>query len=114
MVAVEPFALSTREGDGYAVVTVRGEVDLATAPALRETFIRLAVAGHGRLVVDLSATEFLDCAGVEALMSGVTLMRATGGELRVVCGTSPARRTFQLTSADRVLPLFPSLAAAGA
>lgn len=113
---MEPFAVSTSEGDGYAVVSVQGEVDLATAPALRAALGRLAGEGHERLIVDLSGTEFLDCQGVDVLVGGLTMMRAGGGDLRVACASPRLRRTFRLTSADRVLPVFPSLreAAAGA
>ncbi|HET7486467.1 MAG TPA: STAS domain-containing protein [Acidimicrobiales bacterium] len=111
---MEPFAVSTSEGDGCAVVSVRGEVDLATAPELRAAICQLASLGHPRLVVDLTATAFLDCSGVRVLVGGLTLMRAAGGELRVVCPPSPIRRTFRLTSTDDLIPMFPSLAAASA
>ncbi len=60
------FSTAVRAG----CVTVTGEIDMETAPALREA-LATAAAAPGPLVVDLSAVTFLDSAGVAALFDHV-------------------------------------------
>jgi anti-sigma B factor antagonist len=52
-----------------AIVTVDGELDIVTAPVLRERLNTLAGAGVRRLVIDLSAVPFMDSVAVAALVS---------------------------------------------
>ena len=106
---VESFGLRTsRQGD-CAVLSVDGEVDLATAPRLREALTSLVTEGNLRVVVDLSGTDFLDSTGLGALVTGLKRVRAKGGEMRVVCTSERVAKVFEITSLDRVLPLYESL-----
>jgi anti-sigma B factor antagonist len=57
--------ITTAEQDGTVTVTVAGEVDMTSAPALRRALGQ--APAKGRLVVDLSAVRFLDSAGVKVL-----------------------------------------------
>jgi anti-sigma B factor antagonist len=52
--------LSTRAGDGHLIATLRGELDIASAPALREQLMSLLHPGTSRLVLDLSAVSYAD------------------------------------------------------
>lgn len=101
--------MDVRQRDGCAVLAVSGEVDLATAPQLRNQLIDLVADGHRRIVVDLSGTDFLDSTGLGALVAGLKRLRAHDGEMRVVCTTPRVRKVFELTHVDRVLPLFESV-----
>ena len=113
---VEGFGLHRTERDGCAVLAVRGEVDLATAPRLREELTTMVSDGYLRLVVDLTDTEFLDSTGLGALVTGLKRVRARGGEMRVVCTSDRVCKVFEITSLDRVLPLYATVdeACAGA
>lgn len=106
---VDSFALRSSERDGCAVVAVEGEVDLATAPRLREALSDAVATGHLRLVVDLTATEFLDSTGLGALVTGLKRVRAKGGEMRVVCTSARVCKVFEITGIDKVLPIFASV-----
>jgi anti-sigma B factor antagonist len=106
---VEPFALHSRQMANCAVLAVEGEVDLATAPRLREALTNLVNEGHLRLVVDLTATEFLDSTGLGALVTGLKRVRARGGDMKVVCTSPRVCKVFEITSIDKVLPLFASV-----
>ena len=106
---VDAFALHRSERDGCAVLAVEGEVDLATAPRLREALTDLVTKGNLRVVVDLTATQFLDSTGLGALVTGLKRVRARGGELRVVCTSSRLCKVFEITSIDKVIPLYTSV-----
>lgn len=103
------FALDVEQRDECAVLSVSGEVDLATAPQLRQQLVDLVADGHRRIVVDLSRTDFLDSTGLGALVVGLKRLRAHDGEMRVVCTTPRVRKVFEITHVDRVLPLFESV-----
>jgi anti-sigma B factor antagonist len=106
---VNEFGLDLQERDGCAVLSVSGEVDLATAPQLRERLVGLVADGHRRIVVDMSGTEFLDSTGLGALVAGLKRLRAHDGEMRIVCTTPRVQKVFEITHVDRVLPLFESV-----
>jgi anti-sigma B factor antagonist len=109
-------AVETPEA-GCRLVAPAGEVDAHTAPDLRRCLQEtLEDAGVSRLVIDLSATTFLDSSALGVLVGALKLMRSRGGRLDVVMPAPALRRIFEITALDRVLPLHETraLALAGA
>lgn len=106
------FGIDVAERDGFAVITVVGSVDLATAPKMRDRISDVVGDGHLHLVVDLSETEFLDSTGLGALVGALKRLRLKDGEIRVVCTPGHIRRVFEITHLDRVFSLHESLDAA--
>lgn len=82
--------------DGVVAVTVQGEVDCATAPRLRATLDGFAAEGR-TVLVDLSDTEFMDCAGVGVLVDSQERLRRLGGDLVVGSPSGPVLRVLELT-----------------
>ncbi len=78
---------------GYTVITVAGEVDIATAPRLGHHLA--ALAGSGRPVIaDLDQVSFIDAAGLRVLAAAARQAAAAGGSLHVVSGhPDPPRRS---------------------
>lgn len=108
-------SLTTRTVAEYTVLEVGGEVDVYTAPGLRERLIELIDAGSRRVVVDLGRVDFLDSTGLGVLVGALKRLRATGGTLALVCDKEPILKIFRITALDQVFPLFPTVeAAAGA
>jgi anti-sigma B factor antagonist len=95
--------------DSWTVVTVYGELDVASAPTLREQLIELVASGSHMLVLDLEGLDFLDSTGLGAIISALKRARTNGGDLRLVCTQSRIRRLFEITALDKAFPLFPSL-----
>lgn len=89
------------------VVTAEGELDAYVAAQLVDAFDQ--AAGQPRILVDFSAVSFLDSSALGTLVRAVREVGARGGEIRVVLPEGTARRIFELTTLDRVLPVSASL-----
>jgi anti-sigma B factor antagonist len=94
---------------GVPVVTTPEQVDITNADGLRAALLDSAGRGHGRLVVDMSRTEFCDTAGLHALVAAHKRALAEGGELRLVVAGAAVQRIFAITGLNRVIPGFTSL-----
>jgi anti-sigma B factor antagonist len=99
------------KGD-WMVLTVGGEVDLNTAPQLKERINGLIAQGHSNLVVDLEGVEFMDSTGLSALVSGLMRTSEAGGEMAVVCTRPQVLRLLGLTGLDQVLSVHGSVSEA--
>ena len=96
------------QGD-WSVVTVGGEIDVATAPRLREQLIALVNDGRHHLVVDLSAVDFIDSTGLGVLISGLKRVRLHDGHLALVCTEPRVLKVFEITGLLAVFPVHDSL-----
>jgi len=96
----------------WMVLTVGGEVDLNTAPQLKERINGLIAQGNTNLVVDLEGVEFMDSTGLSALVSGLMRTNEGGGGLAVVCTRPQVLRLLALTGLDQVLKVHSSVAEA--
>ena len=101
--------ITARRGPGYVVVTVAGEVDIATVAQLRERLAALAVSGVP-LVADLDQVSFIDATGLGALAGAAREATEHGTSLHVVCARPQTRRLFRVTGLDRQIPLAHDLA----
>ncbi|UQS25718.1 STAS domain-containing protein [Amycolatopsis thermalba] len=100
-----PLRVSARwPGGDVAVLTVEGELDLATADRLETAFRRLVARRPRVVVVDLSGVAFLGSSGLAAIASALT----AGVELRIVAPGSLGR-IFALTALDKVLDVYDSV-----
>ncbi len=101
----------TRDVDGTVVVAVTGEVDLDTAPRLREEIaVAIAEAAGGSCVVDLTTVGYLDSAGLTALVDATREAEAQDAPLRIVVDANrPVIRPIEITGLDRVLHLYHSV-----
>ena len=86
-----------------AVLQVSGEVDVYTAPMLREQMRELAAKGAVHLIVDLSGVNFLDSTGLGALVGGLKRLREASGSLALVVGTARILRIFEITGLTKAL-----------
>jgi anti-sigma B factor antagonist len=94
--------LATREVDGRAVVAVGGEIDVYTAPQLRDAITELVGAGKFHIVIDLEGVEFLDSTGLGVLVGGLKKVRAHDGTLELVCTQERLLKIFRITGLAKV------------
>jgi anti-sigma B factor antagonist len=86
--------------DGWQVLRLAGEIDVATAPRLRDRLVALVTGGNPHLVVDLTGVEFIDSMGLGALVSGMKRARAHDGDLRLAGATDHVTKVLALTRLD--------------
>ena len=86
-----------------AVLQVTGEVDVYTAPMLRDQIRELAAKGAVHLIADLGGVDFLDSTGLGALVGGLKRLREASGSLALVISTPRILRIFQITGLTKAL-----------
>jgi anti-sigma B factor antagonist len=98
------FTLTTEKLDDGAdyVVALGGEVDLYTAPELKQSLQRLVGQGATKLIVDMTETTFIDSTTLGVLLSIVKRVRPEGGSVVLVCPDRNVKRIFEITLLDRV------------
>jgi len=94
---------------GIEVVTVEGEIDISTAPRLRELLIDLAGKGNCQLIVDLEKVGFLDSTGLGVLVGGLRRVRPHDGSLDLVCTQERILKIFQITGLTKVFGIYQSV-----
>jgi len=94
--------LATREVEGTTVVSVGGEIDVYTAPKLRDKITELVGEGRFHLVVDMEGVEFLDSTGLGVLVGGLKKVRANNGSLQLVCNQERLLKIFRITGLAKV------------
>jgi len=101
------FSLSseTLQDGADAVVSLEGEVDLYTAPELKQELHRLVGEGAKRIVIDMTATTFIDSTTLGVLLSVVKRVRPEGGAVVLVCPDRNVKRIFEITLLDRVFTI---------
>lgn len=95
----------SRVVDGWTVLSVEGEVDLHTAPAVREAAIEAMEAGADHLLLDLTEVPFMDSSGLGVIVACLKRLRELGGDLAVVSPpSSPPTKLLSLTGLDHAIP----------
>lgn len=91
-----------------SVVTVSGEIDLVTAPALEQAIGAVVADTPTALVIDLSAVEFLGSVGLKILAATYEKL-GTSAEFGVVARGPATRRPIHLTGLDKTFALYQTL-----
>jgi anti-sigma B factor antagonist len=94
-----PASFSTESGGaGQYTVTVRGELDVATSPALRGELHSLVEQGAKAITIDLSGTTFIDSSGLGVLVGALKRLREGEGDTITLTGMQDqVRKVFEIT-----------------
>jgi anti-sigma B factor antagonist len=96
----------------YTVLAVKGEVDVYTAPRLREKLVELVSQDKLQVIVDLEGVDFLDSTGLGVLVGGLKRLRSHDGDLGLVCSQPRVLKVFEITGLTKVFEIHNSLDAA--
>jgi anti-sigma B factor antagonist len=105
-------AFAEQLDSGAPVVSVMGEVDRATAPALEQTLLGVTEDRTGEVIVDLTGCSFLDSRGLGALVATRGRLERSNRRLALVLSNRSVLRILQITHFDELFEIYPSLPAA--
>jgi anti-sigma B factor antagonist len=91
--------------EGVVTIAVTGELDLATAPLIGDTFDRINSAQPLHVHFDLSGVNFCDAAGLNAFLAADRLLRATSGRLTLIRPSPQIRRLLTITKLEQILAI---------
>ena len=95
--ATRPFAIDVRRADGRSVVALTGELDLATAPQLRERVGVLFERGENEVTLDLTHLDFIDSTGLSVFVMVFNRVQAAGGAMFIRNPSLAVMRIFEIT-----------------
>src|SRR5579872_749160 len=108
-VKTEQLELSVRRAEGNVpVIDLKGEVDVYTAPKFKTAMIELIDQGNYNVVVNLANVQYMDSAGLGALVSGLKRVREHNGTINLVSPTVPVQRVLDITRLSKILNIYSS------
>ena len=108
----KPFDANQDVVRGAWVITIVGELDIATSPRVRELLSEAARDEDRPLVIDLTACEFVDSTGLATLLHGAKPAQNGESNVALVSSGGEVRKLLELTAIDRTIPVYESREAA--
>lgn len=105
-------SINTETREDTCTVTLDGEVDVYTAPRLKEDLVSAIEGGCANVIVDLEKVGFIDSSGLGVLVSALRRARERDGVVRIVCTRDNILKIFRITGLDKVFPIFSDVAEA--
>lgn len=102
-------SVSRTTAGNVPIVAVSGELDVSSAPELKDRFTELIRSGEATLIVDLAGVGFLDSTGLGVLVEARAASADAGGSLLVVCNQDRILKLFTITGLDDVFTIHPSV-----
>ena len=103
------FDIDTEQlGPEAYVISLKGEVDLYTAPEFKQQLLEVIGQGGREVIVDFTDTTFIDSTTLGVLVGGVKRLRTNDGQLSLVCNDRNITKIFEITGLDRVFTIYPS------
>jgi anti-sigma B factor antagonist len=99
------FTVERRVENGRHTLMLRGELDLASANRLDATIAQACAQGAREIVLDLSALEFVDSAGLRAVISARLACEGRGLAFQLTNVHGAVERLFELTGVTQKMPI---------
>jgi anti-anti-sigma factor len=103
MVSVSQFTTHLEARNGVVKIALRGELDVATVPILRDHLLQVDSDGAGGIMLDLRDLTFLDSSGLQALLKARDHAERHGHRLFLIGVSSSMRRLFEITRTEFLL-----------
>jgi len=105
----DTFEINQTEHDGVPILHVRGEIDVATAPQLRDHLQSCVAKNKSTIIVDLLAVTFLDSTALGVMVGGLKRCREGGGDLHLVIAEPRILKVFEITGLTEVFAIHSTL-----
>jgi anti-sigma B factor antagonist len=104
--------VTARESDGkpYTLVAVAGEADITNRDDLRGVLDAEVIQRPATLIVDLSGLRFMDSSALHVILQANRALDREGGVMALVAPQEAVAKMLKLTTADRLIPVFSSVA----
>jgi anti-anti-sigma factor len=110
--ATREAAASVHERDGTAVIELSGEIDRSAEAAVETAYGQASGIGTGPMLLDFTATDYINSTGIALIVGVLARARADGREVRA-CGLSDHyREIFEITRLADFMSIFPDEASA--
>jgi anti-sigma B factor antagonist len=110
----QSFDVVEKDEGGFIQIDVRGEVDVATAPVLREKLNEAIDRGSSPIVLDLSTVTFIDSTALGVLIGAQERCQGRASELRIVASEPRIIKIFEITGLTDLFSIFPTIGEAAA
>lgn len=100
-----PTPFEVQSSTSETKLTVRGSLDINTAPALADEIDKIIAAKPGKVAVDLAALDLIDSSGVAALVKLYKGVRSSGGAIAILGARDQPLAIFKLLRMDKVFNL---------
>ena len=105
----KPFDATEEVVRNASVITILGELDIATSPKVRELLSEAARDADRPLVIDLTGCDFVDSTGLATLLHGAKPAQNGESNVALVCTGGEVRKLLELTAIDRTIPVYETL-----
>lgn len=92
--------------EGVKIAAVAGRVDGSTSEALQQKLLELIEAGERRLVLDFTRLDYINSAGLRAVLIAAKRVNALGGKLAVAALHGMVREVLDMAGFSAILPIF--------
>jgi anti-sigma B factor antagonist len=103
---ISQFSIEEHRRDGAVVLTVRGDLDLASVDEVQARLAALRAAGEPA-VLDLDELDFMDSSGLRMVLDAAEASDATGWRFSLTPGSEQVQRLFESTRVTARLPIVP-------
>lgn len=100
--------VESRTHDRWRLIEVHGDLDVYTAPRLREFIVDEIANGSKCIAVDLGEVGFLDSTGLSVLVAALKRAKQEGGELVILRPNDQIQRILSITDLIKILPVHES------
>ena len=105
------FKISERAlGPGQVALDISGEVDVLTAPLLKDAIIAQVTKGAGQIIINLDDVEYLDSTGLGTLIGALKRTREAKCRLSIAGMNARIRRLFEITGIDKIFVIHETVA----
>lgn len=104
--------IKSERNNDVCAVTLEGEIDVYTAPRLKEELVSVVESGCPNVVVDMEKVGFIDSSGLGVLVSALRRARERDGVVRIVCTRDNILKIFRITGLDKVFPIYSEISEA--
>ncbi len=108
MGAADQLRIEVRQVSDRVVLSLTGELDMASTEVLEHALDSEEVRRHALVVLDLEGVQFIDSTGLRCILAALELCRARQQEFAITPGSQQVQRLLRITGAAEHLPTIPA------